>query len=399
VNGEILIMFTHFIAKNFRCFAGIHLQNLSRVNLISGKNNTGKTALLEAIHLHTYPNDCDLPVSINRVRGIEGSRKAFSEVVSWLFYGRHAEVGLELSSFDEKGINRALSMFLVDAATARQRFPDAVKSLMEALPGGQWHSLLGGLLLRYEQAGEPPHFSWVAPNPYGGLMSLAARVPWSIPSIYLGSGMPSREHDVRFFGELEAAKRQTEVIPPLQILEPRLQRLALVPLAGSPSFHTPTTTTPAPVSSGTMSSPSPGFQPAPVFQTGEPVIHGDIGLPRMIPMPLMGEGVRRVLSIVLAIANAPGGVVLMDEIENGLHYSVQKDVWKAIAHAARQANAQIFATTHSWECIEAAHHAFKEAGPYEFRYYRLDRRGEEISVKSLDERMLDTVEKSDLEVR
>jgi AAA15 family ATPase/GTPase len=113
----------------------------------------------------------------------------------------------------------------------------------------------------------------------------------------------------------------------------------------------------------------------------------------------MGEGMRRVLSLVLAIANAPGGVVLIDEIENGLHYSVQADVWKAIARAARDADVQVFATTHSWECIEAAHRAFKEAGPYELRYYRLDRRGSDIGVKSFDERMLDTVEKSDLEVR
>jgi ABC-type glutathione transport system ATPase component len=176
--------------------------------------------------------------------------------------------------------------------------------------------------------------------------------------------LPTPEQDVKYFGELEAAKRQAEILPALQILEPRLRKLSLVPLAG------------------------------------ESVLHGDIdGLPRLVPVPFMGEGMRRVLSIVLAIANAPGGVVLVDEIENGLHYSVQVDVWKAIARAARDADVQMFATTHSWECIEAAHHPFKEAGPYEFRYYRLDRRGTEITVKSLDERMLDAVEKSDLEVR
>jgi AAA15 family ATPase/GTPase len=43
-------MFEHFVIKNFRCFSGLHLKQLQRVNLIAGKNNTGKTALLEAIH-------------------------------------------------------------------------------------------------------------------------------------------------------------------------------------------------------------------------------------------------------------------------------------------------------------------------------------------------------------
>jgi hypothetical protein len=390
-------MFTHFIVKNFRCFADLHLQHLTRVNLISGKNNTGKTALLEAIHLHNNPSNCNLPVAINKQRGIREPEKAFSDLVEWLFYRKQVEIGLELSSSDERGTARALSIYLLDSAAARERFPEAVNSLVEALPAGQWNYLLGGLILRYEQAGEPPRFSWGTPNQFGGLMSASARIPWSIPSIYLGSGLPSRDQDVKFFGELEAAKRQAEIVPTLQILDPRLQRLALVPLANEPvvAFS-------GPGSSGVIATatPAPGLQPVPVYHpAGEPILHGDIGLPRLIPMPLLGEGMRRVLSLVLAIANAPGGVVLIDEIENGLHYSVQKDVWKAIAHAARQANVQVFATTHSWECIEAAHRAFKETGPYELRYYRLDRRGEDILIKSLDEAMLDTVEKSDLEVR
>jgi hypothetical protein len=134
--------------------------------LISGKNNTGKTALLEAIHLHNNPNDCQLPIIINKPRGIEEPGKAFADVVGWLFYGKHPDVGLELSSYDEKGINRALSMYILDVPTARERFPEAVKEVFEAFPGGQWNTVLGGLVLRYEQAGNPPLFSWGAPvNP------------------------------------------------------------------------------------------------------------------------------------------------------------------------------------------------------------------------------------------
>ena len=113
----------------------------------------------------------------------------------------------------------------------------------------------------------------------------------------------------------------------------------------------------------------------------------------------MGEGVGRLLSLLLAILQTPGGVVLIDEVENGLHYSVMKPVWQAIAQAARQADMQVFATTHSWECIQAAHQAYKGSGPYELRYFRLDRLAENIVAKSLDEPRFDAVEKTDLEVR
>src|SRR5882724_4275789 len=100
-------MFKHFVVKNVRGFTGVHLKHLERVNLIAGKNNTGKTALLEAIHLHNNPADCQLPVTINKARGIkEEAGKATEDIVGWLFWGRHPAAGLDLSSWDDKGSNK-----------------------------------------------------------------------------------------------------------------------------------------------------------------------------------------------------------------------------------------------------------------------------------------------------
>ncbi len=104
---------------------------------------------------------------------------------------------------------------------------------------------------------------------------------------------------------------------------------------------------------------------------GKPIFHGDIGSDRLLPLPMMGEGMVRLLSFILRIANAPDGVVLIDEIENGLHYSILPKLWSVIGKMAKKYNTQVFATTHSLECIKAAHQAFSNEDTYDFRVHRL----------------------------
>src|SRR5437899_9023146 len=102
-------MFEHLIIKNFRGFAGVHLKQLARINLIAGKNNTGKTALLEAIHLHNNPTKPDIALGLNQRRtGVDSDDPDF-DTIDWLFNGKHAEAGLEVSSIDEGNVSRVLS--------------------------------------------------------------------------------------------------------------------------------------------------------------------------------------------------------------------------------------------------------------------------------------------------
>jgi hypothetical protein len=132
---------------------------------------------------------------------------------------------------------------------------------------------------------------------------------------------------------------------------------------------------------------------------GVATVNGDIGIGPPVPVPLMGEGIQRLLSILLAIASAPGGVVLVDEIENGLHYTVMTDVWRAINQAAERFDTQVFATTHSWECIRAAHDAFSAVDGYDLRLIRLDRTGDDIREVDYNQEMLATAFATGLEVR
>ncbi len=97
--------------------------------------------------------------------------------------------------------------------------------------------------------------------------------------------------------------------------------------------------------------------------------------------------------------------MLVDEIENGFHYSVLEDVWQAMAIGAEKNDTQIFATTHSFECIQAAHEAFttrsaEQGNYYDLGVHRLERDvSGGIRAISYAEESLDTSLELDWEVR
>ena len=90
---------------------------------------------------------------------------------------------------------------------------------------------------------------------------------------------------------------------------------------------------------------------------------------------------------------------MIDEIENGLHYSVLGDVWRVIDQTAKAFNTQIFATTHSRECIVAAHEAFESDDDYDFRLHRLDQINGTIRAVTYPQGTLEAAIETNLEVR
>ena len=194
-------------------------------------------------------------------------------------------------------------------------------------------------------------------------------IPIPPPALFPVIFLPSKHRihlseDAERFGKLEIQGKQEILLKALQVIEPRLKGLSMV------------------------------------FTGGNPMIHGYIaGLNRLVPLIFLGDGIVRLASLVLAIGTSPNGVVLVDEIENGLHHSILPEVWGAIGKAAREFKTQIFATTHSFECIEAAHKAFSEEKLYDFRLHRLERKGEERSVFTFDKEALDAAIGIGLEVR
>ena len=130
--------------------------------------------------------------------------------------------------------------------------------------------------------------------------------------------------------------------------------------------------------------------------SGAPMIWVDIGLRELVPLPVMGNGMTHVARIVLNATAVQDGILLVDEIENGLHHSVLQDVWRVVEKVAEQFNAQIFATTHSFECVQAAHQALQAGG---FRLHRLETADETTRCVTYDEEAIDGAVRHNLEVR
>ena len=107
----------------------------------------------------------------------------------------------------------------------------------------------------------------------------------------------------------------------------------------------------------------------------------------------------RMLGIALALVNAKDGMLLIDEVDTGLHYSVLPDLWKLIFEVAHRLNVQVFATSHSWDCIQAFQQAADANKDEEGMLIRLENRKDSIRAVTFDEEELAVVAREQIEVR
>jgi AAA domain, putative AbiEii toxin, Type IV TA system/AAA domain len=125
------------------------------------------------------------------------------------------------------------------------------------------------------------------------------------------------------------------------------------------------------------------------------VVHAKIGLHELIPLSQLGQGFNRLAYLYAGLLGQNANIALIDEIENGIHYTALPILWQGIANIARELDIQIFATTHSYECIQAAAKVF-EATPQEFQLIRLERT-EDNNIKPVlvqDENLVTVLQES-----
>lgn len=333
-------MYTSFRVQNFRCFRDLRLDDLGRVNLIAGKNNSGKTALLEAMYIHSGNRSPKTLLRIKTLfrledfllRGIRGTVNP-SDITSWRSIFIDFSVKKKIEIFAEldkkpKQLSNGESGFSLQIGNVSPEREDFFDILREYNAEDDDNVEILEFDLDFDS--KPFHLLLSKDR----IRSSRSKNHNLIQSDFLYTREPIDSDDnVKRFSNMRQSNTTSVLIDVLGMIEPRLKGLEIL------------------------------------YDS----IHANVGLSQLIPLTNLGDGMNRIASLILAMNEVSNGVVFIDEIENGLHYSTQTDMWRAVGQVAREANIQVFATTHSLEMIRAAHEAFKDDDPYDFRYHRLDR--------------------------
>ena len=117
-----------------------------------------------------------------------------------------------------------------------------------------------------------------------------------------------------------------------------------------------------------------------------------------VPLRSLGDGAWRLFGVALALANSRGGFLLIDEAENGIHHSVQKNFWRMVMEAAEANDVQVLATTHSWDCVRGFSQAANELDT-EGKLVRIERDGGKAKAIEYSEEGLSVIAEQGIEVR
>jgi AAA15 family ATPase/GTPase len=345
-------MIESFRIRGFKQFADLFLQGLKPVTLIGGRNNTGKTTVLEALFMFYDRANPEVTLRHLSWRGVGSTALNPDSLWAPIFHSYDMDNAVEMEVCENGTREKIQIRYNNEFQKAVFVLPPG-KGIMPKIETGQ--QALGTESLEFvyyvndKKEGEA-HLT-LDGNRLSMHVENLRKSPKKAAFIASGAQRNPTEDSARF-GQLDIRGRTDSITDVLKIIEPGLKSLTTI------------------------------------SQGDHALIYGNIGLPRKIPVSHMGEGTAKLLSIILAIATNENGTVLIDEIENGWHYSLLPDILKAVHKMAKTYNCQIVATTHSYEIKKSLVKGLSPEDLSDIAYIRLDREKGQIKPKIYEAPML-----------
>ncbi|MDR1981434.1 MAG: AAA family ATPase [Tannerellaceae bacterium] len=360
--------------KNYRNLKEIQIDSLRKVNLITGKNNTGKSTILEALAIYATKGNPGLIYQLLEERGENFKQKDKNEILTEinirtfasLFTHRH--VGFDITD--------AISIGHLSAGKyVSLRF---VRYIDEVQKDEQGNTMRKRIVIQNDREKQVENYKIgleIKVGSFAYILSLDEDRPFR----FVFNGFEDNENmqfirtrnidrgiNGNLFDNITLTEKEQYVIEALKIIEPQTERIAFIE-------ETPRKRSAVIKLSNTQ---------------------------KVLPLRSMGDGINRILTIILALVNSVNGFLLIDEFENGLHHTVQEKLWKIIFALSQKLNIQVFATTHSEDCIHGFEHILNSSDEaLSGKLIRLDNKNGKIEQVEFDARELKIANEQDIDVR
>lgn len=316
------MIFKEVEINNFRGIKHLFLPNLKQVNLLVGKNNCGKSSVLDALFLLSGFSNPLLILRINQFRDYDSFTQ---EDISLNFYNMASENHILIQGQKQDGTVRTLEIAPIISESSRivlsgeqistQALSNQEANITTGLSMNFSYTLTNGDTISDRSA------ILIDPKEKGGNVRIETSKQYkeTLSGVYINSKF-AFSIAVENLTRIIEAKQEPVIVEILQHVEPKIK-----------SIH--------------------------VLKSGVSV---DIGLNRLVPINMLGDGIRKLLAIITSLYGCKEGIIFIDEIDNGMHFSSLASLWKAILKTARMLDVQVFATTHNIESLQALNKILSE---------------------------------------
>lgn len=366
-------MFRTISIKGFRLFEDFTLNDLSPFNIVVGQNNSGKTSLLEAIFLHCAPMNFHVLLSLITLRygGFHSNPPYIFDQIKWLFTNPRekltAELGISGKWQQADNITERITRAIINSefdkeSDFRRQISNSSGNLVtssdEMVMNTPTHSskglVIGSVALEFQTSYQELIRGELEFTTEGPLRIGAPRIKTDINTVFSGSGTyKSPDAGIDSYNESVKRSHDKTCIDLLRKIDPDVEDADILLAADkSPQIY---------------------------------IRHKRLGF---TPIGNLGDGARRMFHLATLFAQCHDGVILIDELESAIHTAALEQFIDWIIEVAHAFHVQVFATTHSLECLDVilGSHALKRD---DFRLFRLKQQANQVTSKMIERDMLE----------